>query len=181
MTKNKTIIASADSVASHNIDWNATVRELSPGLLSYFQVAYPRQVAADLVQEVFMRLVLKVRAGAFATEKGSLRMYAYGIARLVRLEGRRKEKTPLSSIDPDTLAQANVQQKRDDQAQLRWAVSQLKPIEQDVILLLLDRDLSLADISLLLNMPAGTVKSHMHRAKVSLKEILRRSEKTETR
>jgi RNA polymerase sigma-70 factor (ECF subfamily) len=181
MTKDKNLIVGADNISGHDIDWNATVRELSPGLLSYFQVAYPRQVAADLVQEVFLRMVLKVRAGTFDREKGNLRMYAYGIARLVRLEGRRKEISPVSSFDPDAIAHANIEQQRDDQAQLRWAVSKLKPVEQDVILLLLDRDLSLTDIGILLNMPAGTVKSHMHRAKVTLKEILQPFEKTESR
>jgi hypothetical protein len=40
-------------------------------------------------------------------------------------------------------------------------VSKLKPVEQDVILLILDRDLSLTDIGLLLNMPEGTVKREM--------------------
>lgn len=164
-----------------HINWNDTVRDLSPGLLSYFSAVFPRQIAADMVQEVFLRLVLKVRTDHFDQTKGSLRMYAYGIARLVRLEGRRTEMSPVSSIEPDTLPATGNEEAVDNRNQLRAAVRQLKATEQEVILLLLDKDLSLSEIGTILDMPAGTVKSHIHRAKSALKDIIQRSERMATR
>jgi RNA polymerase sigma-70 factor (ECF subfamily) len=154
-----------------DIDWDATVRDVSPGLLRYFMAVFPRPLAADMVQEVLLRLVMKVRSGRFQANEGTLRMYAYGIARLVRLEGRRSEGRVLELVNPDQIATPALED-RDDKERLRAAVARLKPVEQDVILLLLDKDLSLEEIGKLLDLPLGTVKSHVHRAKESLKTLL---------
>ncbi len=156
-----------------DIAWSQVVRELSPGLLSYFQVVFPREIAADLVQETLLRLVMKVRGGSFQPTVGSLRMYAYGIARLVRLEGRRSEGRVLHVVDPDQVADERAGAEGDQKRLLRRAIARLKGLEQEVILLLVDRDLTLAEIAALLDVPVGTVKSHVHRAKENLKDMLR--------
>ncbi len=160
-------------MTTSDIAWTEVVRELSPGLLAYFKAVFPREVAADLVQETLLRLVMKVRAGKFQTADGSLRMYAYGIARLVRLEGRRSEGKILHVVDPDEVADERPADRQDDKQRLRQAVARLKPAEQEVILLLIDRDLALQEIATLLEVPVGTVKSHVHRAKQNLQEMLR--------
>lgn len=165
-------------MTSRDVDWNQAVRDLSPGLLAYFRAVFPREIAADLVQETLIRLVTKVRSGRFQAGEGTLRMYAYGIARLVRLEGRRSEGRILHVVDPDQLAAAT-KDEGDDKARLRAAIARLKPAEQEIILLLIDRDLSLQEIATLLEVPVGTVKSHVHRAKESLKEMLQASQTSE--
>ncbi len=60
----------------------------------------------------------------------------------------------------------------DQVSHLRWAIARLKPIEQEIILLMIDEDSSLAQIAVILNMPVGTVKSHVHRAKENLRQIM---------
>ena len=157
---------------SDKIPWDDIVIEISPGLLRYFLVLFRRAVAAELVQETLLRLVVKVRAGDFHPSKGNLRMYAYGIARLVRFEGRRLElKNRITEANVPLLV-TTYDSHEDDQQRLRWAVSKLKQVEQDIILLLLDKELSLANIADALDMPLGTVKSHVHRAKGTIKDLL---------
>jgi RNA polymerase sigma-70 factor (ECF subfamily) len=113
-------------------------------------------------------------------------MYAYGIARHVRLEARRTERASqvTERLDEAHAARAAGEARGDeaDERQwLRWAVTRLKPVEQEIILLLLDRELSYEAIGELLELPVGTIKSHVHRAKASLKELLARSESRESR
>ncbi len=61
---------------------------------------------------------------------------------------------------------------RDDIRDLRRAIAKLKPAEQEIILLSIDADLSLEEISEIVKLPLGTVKSHVHRAKENLKILL---------
>ena len=156
--------------------WTEVIRAISPGLLRYFCAQFPRDVAADLVQEVCLRLIVRTNSGSFRQEEGTLRMYAYGIARLVRLEARRStyrivpvaEIESLVPIFPDS----DPRPYTDERGSLRRAIGRLKPTEQEIILLLIDRELKLEEIAALLALPLGTVKSHVHRAKAHLKRSL---------
>jgi RNA polymerase sigma-70 factor (ECF subfamily) len=155
-------------------DWQQTVRELSPGLLAYFGAILPRPVAAEHVQDTLLRLYSNVSDGRFDPAKGSLRMYAYGIARLVRLEATKRRSLERPWDERATMAVASPcdAHARDRAAALRQAITKLKPEEQEIVLLLLDRDLGLAAIAELVGAPLGTVKSHVHRAKARLRELL---------
>src|SRR5690606_4890597 len=55
---------------------------------------------------------------------------------------------------------------------LRLAIRKLSVAEQEIVSLLVERDLTLQDVSAILEIPVGTVKSHMHRAKSKLKAFL---------
>src|SRR4051812_42322449 len=100
--------------------WQTIIADLGPGLLNYFCAVTPRHVASDLVQEVFLRLVVKIRDGQFDFTKGSPRMFAYGIARFVRLEAlKSKSATVISIQDLDLGA---TPKSTDDAQALRWAV-----------------------------------------------------------
>lgn len=154
-------------------EWNQIVTDVGPSLYRYFSGTFSRSIAADLVQETLIRLVQKCRAGQFDSNKGDLKAFAYGIARFVRLETI-KVQPPFDYVEDnsqlDVMDQSNTQ--RDDVAHLRWAINQLKPVEQEVILMMIDFDISLEEISQQLQMPLNTVKSHIHRAKEKLKEIM---------
>lgn len=52
--------------------------------------------------------------------------------------------------------------------QIGFALRQLTPIEQDIVLRFHQRREAIAEISATLGMPAGTVKSHLHRARRKL-------------
>jgi RNA polymerase sigma-70 factor (ECF subfamily) len=55
---------------------------------------------------------------------------------------------------------------------LKEAIGLLSSSEQEVISLLVSRDLPLPEIASVLDIPLNTVKSHIHRAKSKLREYL---------
>ncbi|MES3039211.1 MAG: RNA polymerase sigma factor [Bdellovibrionota bacterium] len=157
------------------IDWPSVVSDLGPQLLRYFSGSFERSIAADLVQETLIRLVQKNRAGDFDPSQGSIKAYAFGIARYVRLE-LIKTKNPLTLVSDDSELDIPVapvgMDNSDPSTFLRWAITQLKPIEQEIILLMINEEIQLEEISMLLDTPTGTVKSHIHRAKDKLRKIM---------
>jgi RNA polymerase sigma-70 factor (ECF subfamily) len=121
-----------------------------------------------------------VREGAIESAKGDVLTYSYGIARNLRREtirGNRKKNSETSielsepkpkEHDPVFSEMAD----EDELGKLRRAIASLKDEEREVVLLLINEDLSMEEIATSLHMPVGTVKSHLHRARVHLKSIL---------
>lgn len=154
-------------------DWHSVVNQISPSLYRYFAGSFPAPLAADLVQETLIRLVQKSRNGEFSPARGDLKGYAFGIARYVRLETL-KDKSALGITDERLLAEQPAAENNglDQVVHLRWAISRLKPVEQEIILLLIDSELQLEQIAETLGLPLGTIKSHVHRAKEKLRQIM---------
>jgi RNA polymerase sigma-70 factor (ECF subfamily) len=130
------------------------------------------------VQETLNRLVQKIDNGDYDASRGSIRMYMYGIAHFVKLEIKRNHSNLfLHGHDGEFVHQENsdlhqnLEQKQNLEA-LRNAIQQLSEIQQEVLNLYLDEELTLEAIGSLLKLPSGTVKSHLFRAKEKLKELL---------
>ncbi len=161
-------------------DWNGIVATLGPRLKSYFCRSFSDFLAADCTQETLIRLVRKVQSKNYFEEKGSLCALAYGIAFNVKREAKKALKNEVvfignyltlqsTSID-DTPEDDAMQKERSDR--LKKAIQQLSDVEQDILNLYLEKDLSMQDIAGILQLPEGTIKSHMHRAKETLKKKL---------
>lgn len=151
--------------------------ELGPRLYRYFYASFSSNLASDLVQEVFLRLL--PRLGEVDSTRGNVITYAYGIAHNVRKEALRQrvKERRVDSLGPDNEPVYDDpvferMEERDATVRLREAISKLKEDERSVILLLVEGDLPLAEIGQILDMPVGTVKSHVHRAKIHLKALL---------
>lgn len=153
-------------------DWNAIVEDLGPRLFRYFRARFSHEHSADLAQETLIRLVQKTRGGEFDPGRGSLRMYAYGIAHFVALEARKIPELKIQEVTEsgDHLEQSLID--RDGAERMRRALRRLDSVQVQVISLMIDEEMTLTDIGVLLEMPVGTVKSHVHRAKQRLREIL---------
>jgi RNA polymerase sigma-70 factor, ECF subfamily len=168
-------------MAIDDVNWDHFVRDIGTSLFRYFSAQFASQIASDLVQETLIRLVQKHRDGSFQSNSGTLKSYAFGIARRVRLEGIKavskedlygdhedferplaEKAKALGSFEYEALQKSRA-------FAVRHAINRLKPIEQEVILLMIDQELSLEQIAGVLEMPVGTVKSHVHRAKENLK------------
>jgi len=160
-----------------NLDphWQNIINDLGPSLFRYFSGSFASQVASDLVQETLIRLVHKHRRGDFQADKGSLKAYAFGIARYVRLEGL-KDNPGFDLVEDEKTLDSHASDSSIDHSDpvshLRWAIGRLKPIEQELILLMIDEELSLEQMAVALTLPVGTVKSHIHRAKENLRQIM---------
>lgn len=156
-------------------EWQQIVIDIGPRLYRYFLGSFAAHVASDLVQETLIRLVQKHRDGEFDPAKGNITAYAFGIARFVRMESLKDKKRFDLVGDEATLEGAMAEPKTcdsDNLSHLRWAIGQLKPIEQELVLMMIDKDASMEKISSEFNMPVGTVKNHIHRAKEKLREIM---------
>ncbi|MDZ4662060.1 MAG: RNA polymerase sigma factor [Pseudomonadota bacterium] len=154
--------------------WTIVVEDVGPDLYRFFLGSFPAHAAADLVQETLIRLVQKHRDGEFDSSKGAIKNYAFGIAKFVRLEALKK-KSNFDLVEDETqldVPSVDNTNHADLVAHLRWAISQLKPIEQELILQMIDEESSFETIAEKFNMPVGTVKSHIHRAKEKLRQIM---------
>jgi RNA polymerase sigma-70 factor (ECF subfamily) len=161
-------------------NWNAVVEELGPRLYRYFCAAFPDELSADLVQETLIRLVRKFAEGQFNEGLGTISSFAFGIAFHIRQEARKaqvKDSARRSALtDADLMSPIPSSESqliaKEQEEQLRKGIAQLSDAEQEVVLLLIDRDLSMDDIADILVTPLNTVKSHIHRAKAKLKSLI---------
>ncbi|MBO7721435.1 MAG: RNA polymerase sigma factor [Kiritimatiellae bacterium] len=149
----------------------AEAAKYSKNLLNFFWrqgVSYCE--GEDLVQETYLRL-WKYR-GRYKTS-AKLSTFLFLIARQVRIdalrrganrgsrEGKWGEERPASAEPPAPCAAEDV----------RWAVSRLSEPLREVVELAVFQDLPYAEVSEILGIPAGTVKSRMHNALEKLKEM----------
>jgi RNA polymerase sigma-70 factor (ECF subfamily) len=155
-------------------EWKTIVEDIGPDLYRYFLCTFSAPVASDYVQETLIRLVQKCRNDKFNSKSGTIKNYAFGIARYIRLEGIKKKVDFYLVEDESDLDVLIIDNNtgRDQVIHLRWAISQLKPIEQDLILQMIDEESTFEKIAENFKMPVGTVKSHIHRAKEKLKQIM---------
>lgn len=138
-------------------------------------------MASDLTQETLKRVIEKVRVGAIDPERGSIQGFAFGIAVNVRREhlkfsarqrlyvvnGESFEMVSADRSNPEELLTVSRQLSR-----LKSAIAQLSVAEQEVVSLMVDSELSVADAAKILGIPEGTVKSHMSRAKDRLRQLM---------
>lgn len=159
----------------YGVNWDELVEDLGPRLYRYFCARFSRDHADDLTQESLLRLFRKVQEGYFNPKKGSLPMLAFGIARLVALEIKAEPRSldmESASQVPDISDNAAQSLERNSELQkLRALILKLSYIEQEVLAIYLDQELSMKEIALILNLPEGTIKSHLSRAKQKLKTL----------
>ena len=170
-------------------DWDTIVKDLAPALYRYFNANFHRELSEDLVQETLLRLLQKLESRQYDKNKGSLRMFAFGIAFYVRLEARRMS---ISTSLPRELSDHHgpgqnseqrpdlIMEQRQDVLNLRRALEELPEVGREIILLYLDKQLTMDEIGRILGLPVGTVKSHLFRCKKILQERLnQKQEKSE--
>jgi len=157
-----------------SLDWDKLVLGLGPRLKRYFGLEFAPPLAADLVQETFLRLVRQVQAGKLDPIRGTPTMLAFGIAHYVRLEARKAAVTrPIPTGNEETVPAADHEwESREREKALRSALSELKEVERQILLLHLDEEMTLTGIAAILGLPVGTIKSHVHRAKQTLRARL---------
>jgi RNA polymerase sigma-70 factor (ECF subfamily) len=153
--------------------WDRVVEEVGPRLYRYFQYKGAGQVSTDLTQETFVRLVHKIQD--FDPKQGPLVAYALGLAQNIWWESLRKQK-PTENLDEQSAAVSDFDlleqlEKLDEAQKLRLFVKRLPPVQQDILYFYFDEDITTREIAEVLQMPEGTVKSHLHRAKDAIKEI----------
>lgn len=131
------------------------------------------EAAADLVQDVWLRVI---RGIVRLREPASLRAWLFGIARRALMDRMRDKyaapvmvETDLAAVADDTDVDLEVE---DDRARLHEELAKLPVIEREVLSLFYLKELSLLEIAQILDIPPGTVKSRLFKARRVLRARL---------
>ena len=156
------------------------VRKYQDRLLSaLFHVSGSRDEAEDVVQEAFVTAYLKLMSFAGGS---SFYTWLYRIAFNTAISRRRKRRgessvehtRDLTGSEPldDHEAAEDCLLRKERAGQVQWALAQLPDEFRSVLVL---REMESCDydtIAQILDLPVGTVRSRLHRARLQLKEQL---------
>lgn len=169
-------VASGDLVAAEEL-----VRRHQAAVRGFLRaVCYDRQAVDDLAQETFLR-ALK-HAGRF-DPKYPMRGWLLTIARRLSINhgDKAKRRRPEPGIElnqlPNTDAAPGNKLEKDEQHNLTRemldrAMLELTEPQRATIAMHYQQGLALDQIAELLEMPVGTVKSHLHRGRKRMRELL---------
>lgn len=154
----------------------------------YLARRVPADVAEDIVSETFVQAVS--RAETFDAERGVVRGWIFGIAshllsRHHRDEERAYRAYARTGIDPVTDAGAEADRvidRVDSQSQhvaLVSALADLSSGDRDVLLLVAHAELTYGEVAQALDLPVGTVRSRLHRARRAVRSALESDDQSE--
>lgn len=130
--------------------------------------------AQDMLQDVWLRVI---RGIARVRDGSRLRGWLFGITRRVLMDRLRRQYAtpPASDLNTDDLAAEPEPPDREPSLEaLDAAIETLPLIEREVLTLFYLRDLSLAEIAEALNIPTGTVKSRLFRARRLARAVMQK-------
>lgn len=135
----------------------------------------------DICQEVFLKVYQNLKSFQFKSALGTwIGRIAYNSS-INFLQKKRSilfsDLTPMEDegnfIDENSENPEEIIIKKDDAARLQQAIDHLPEIQKAVLLLFYQDELSLEEIGQIMEMPINTVKSHLFRARNSLRELLK--------
>ena len=135
------------------------------------------EVAQDQCGETFARFVISVKKFN-ANNPGSLGAFIFGIAKNVLLQSYRSKKVIQEgnySLEKIPSNKPSVFQEVSSREELVFALDTIKKFkepERQILLLRFVEDLKLNEIASIMNMPINSVKSHIHRGRKKLCELL---------
>jgi RNA polymerase sigma-70 factor (ECF subfamily) len=133
-------------------------------LATCYLILRDREEAEDVVQETFVRVFGNIRS---FKRKSSLYTWIYRIAINLSRDMLRKRSYDLS-LNEEIIGEEDTLEKlehRLDLEELKVRLGELSPIYREALVLFYYQDLSIAEISDLLNEKEGTIKSRLSRAR----------------
>jgi RNA polymerase sigma-70 factor, ECF subfamily len=134
------------------------------------------EIAEDLVQETMITVWSK--AALFVPERGGVSTWIFTIARNLRIDRLRREKTSLYTDIDDYDAESNDPAQDDAMSRLQEdgfvarALAQIPEEQRTLLLLSYVEDLPQSEIATRLQIPLGTVKSRMRLAYRRMRKLL---------
>lgn len=141
----------------------------------------PADVAEDIASETFAQAVAK--AASFDAERGVVRGWIFGIASHLLSRHHREEERAYrayarTGVDPVTDAGVEIERaiervdSRSHRAALVTALADLSDGDRDVLLLVAHAELTYGEVAQALELPVGTVRSRLHRARRAVRAAL---------
>lgn len=133
------------------------------------RVAGSADAADDVVQDIWMRVL---RGLPRLKEPARLRAWIFGIARRALMDRFRQQYAAPATSDMDVEALSAPDLSDDssaDLAEMHDRLAELPVIERDVLALFYLQELSMSEMSDVLSVPVGTIKSRLHRARRMLR------------
>jgi RNA polymerase sigma factor (sigma-70 family) len=152
--------------------FDALVLRWHPSLSRYIKGLLPNDHAADdVVQELWIGVL---RGITRLREPEALAPWLFSIARraaMTRLRQRYASavEVPFGASDEVGAAEIPLDPAEDDWPTLERHLDQLPVVEREVLVLFYLKEMSLQDLSTVLDIPVGTVKSRLHRARRQLR------------
>ena len=178
---------------SSDLSFEQVVRENQEMVFrTLYRLIGSREHVEDLAQEVFLRLY---RALPNFRGESLVTTYLYRIAvNVAQNEWKRRKRTdrPLISISeegsswedrlehPDRNAEQQMEE-REFRLRVEEQLQELSGVERTVLVLYHQEERSYEQIALALNMPIGTVRTHLHRGRKKLRERLQEVQAAEGR
>jgi len=128
-------------------------------------------LARDLASETFTRAFAARKR--YDAERGEARAWLFGIANNLLRRHYRDEERRLRAFARLDAREEGVPS---EEPRLADALGTLSPEERDVLLLFAWADLEYAEIAAALELPLGTVRSRLHRARAHVRATLERQE-----
>ena len=167
--------------------FDTLLRRHERALINYFyKMCYDRSLAEDLKQETFLRIL---RSAHRYRPEASFKTYLYTVARNLWIDRHRSRKAAPRTVSADlrinedgsTLGdllesreRGTVRELSDQEAAgvVRAALEDLPEGQRMVFVLAFDQGLKYREISTVLGIPEGTIKSRMHAAVSRLRGLL---------
>lgn len=135
-------------------------------------------VAEDIVQEAFVRVIKNLHRFDMRFRFST---WLFTIAKRLYVNHRQKQSVAYDSdmvaIQPnggDTPVQVMGSEERADEFRrhIQAALNDLQEPQREIVLLYHQQGWPIAEVALYMNMPEGTVKSHLHRARERMKRTI---------
>lgn len=156
--------------------WEELVVEFERPLLYYLRrLGASEADGLQILQDTWIEVL-----GSLASLSDPLRLapWLYTVTRRVAFRSlRRPAPEPVGDALPDAPdPHAPFEAALDDAAAVHWGLARLPDLQREALTLFFLRDLSLADMADVLDVPVGTVKSRLHHARRALADILHHAE-----
>ncbi|MFN7972443.1 MAG: RNA polymerase sigma factor [Acidobacteriota bacterium] len=154
------------------VDLERAYAEHRRHVFNYFRrTGMAPETADDLTQNVFTELVQSI--GRYSPERGTLQSYLFGIARNLRLvHGRRERRTSWRESSGGVAPAPAPSRQAEDVAMVREAVQGLPDDFREALILREFHGLSYQEIATVQDVPVGTVRSRISRAREHLRTSL---------
>ncbi len=160
--------------------YDATVRRVF-GLA--LRITQQQELAEEVVNDVYLQVWRQ--ADAYAPERGKVIAWLCILRRSRALDALRRSNAPVrqAAVDRGSVPEHNDPDPPHDLlaaveqgSAVRSALSKLSDTQRQLVALAYLRGYTHSELARFLGMPIGTVKTHLHRAMIKLKELMSNSE-----